>query len=74
MDGRSPSGFVNSTYCGMNCAPPAPAPTPAPQAVNPQTVKVKSLIDIFTKATDIGSFFAIIWYNPWVLFVWFSFW
>lgn len=58
----------------MNCAPPSPAPAPGPAVVNPQTVKVKSLFDVFTKATDIGTFFAIIWYNPWVLFAWFSFW
>ena len=75
MDGRSPSGFTNNNpYCGFNCTPASPTPTPAPTPVNPQTVVVKSLFDVFAKATDIGSFFLIIWYNPWVLFAWFSFW
>ena len=77
MDGRSPSGFTNSKYCGINCIPTTPVtptPTPTPTVVNPQTVVVKSLFDVFAKATDIGTFFAIIWYNPWVLFAWFSFW
>ena len=79
MDGTSPSGFTNSTYCGMNCnstpnTPSTPTPAPKPAPVNPVTVKVKSLIDVFTSSTDIGAFFAIIWYNPWTLFVWFSFW
>lgn len=73
MDGRSPSGFTgNNLYCGFNCTPHAPTPTPTP--VNPQTVVVKSLFDVFAKATDIETFFLIIWYNPWVLFLWFSFW
>ena len=67
MDGRSPSGFTNNNpYCGFNCIPKL-------SPVNPQTVAVKSLIDVFAKATDIGSFFLIIWNNLWVLFVWFSF-
>jgi len=79
MDGRKPSGFTSSSYCGMTCttpspAPPSPAPTPGHEHVDPQTVIVKSLWDVFTKATDIVTFFAIIWYNPWVLFAWFSFW
>jgi len=77
MDGKSPSGFTASTYCGINCTPSSPtSPTTptTPTVVNPQTVKVKSLLDVFAKATDIGSFFAIIWYNPWVLLAWFSFW
>ena len=77
MDGRSPSGFTNSSYCGINCIPkspvsPTPTPDPTPTPVDPQTVKVKSLMDVFAKATDIGNFFLIIWYNPWVLIVWFS--
>ena len=25
MDGKSPSGFINSTYCGMNCKSRAPS-------------------------------------------------
>lgn len=34
MDGTSPSGFINSTYCGMNCTSRAPAGIvkPYPQA------------------------------------------
>ena len=53
MDGRSLSGFTNSSYFGTNHALQLPAPAPSPTVVNPQTVKVKSLIDVFTKATDI---------------------
>ena len=75
MDGRSPSGFTNSSYCGLYCSPAQPpAPAPGPATINPQTVKMKSLIDVFTQSKGIGTFFAIIWYNPWVLFVLFSFW
>jgi len=82
MDGSSPSGFTNSTFCGMNCTSngtspspntPTPTPTPAPPNTNIDysTVKVKSLKDLFAKATDMYSFFTLIWYNMWVLFVWF---
>ena len=35
---------------------------------------VKSLYDVFAKATDVGYFFLLIWYNPWVLFIWFHLW
>ena len=31
MDGSSPSGFTNSTFCGMSCStPPSPTPNPDP--------------------------------------------
>ena len=59
MDGSSPSGFKNSTFCGMNCTgnetkpnpPPGPSPcrTPGPSPLPPNTivdystVKIKSL-------------------------------
>ena len=91
MDGSTPSGFTNSTFCGMNCTinsttpnpspspnpGPSPSPTPGPQPTPPNTivdystVKVTSLKDLFAKATDMFSFFSLIWYNMWVLFVWF---
>ena len=53
MDGRSLSGFTNSSYFGTNRALQPPALAPSPTVLNAQTVKVKSLIDGFTKATDI---------------------
>ena len=58
MDGSSPSGFKNSTFCGMNCTAkptpnpspgPSPSPTPGPSPLLPNTivdystVKIKSL-------------------------------
>ena len=84
MDGSSPSGFTNSTFCGMNCKSngtspdpknpspvPGPSPTPPNTNVDYSTVKVTSLKDLFAKATDMFSFFTLVWYNLWVLFVWF---
>ena len=38
------------------------------------TIEVKSLLDVFTNAQDIGEFFGFIWYNPQVMFIWFHFW
>ena len=59
MDGSSPSGFKNSTFCGMNCTGnettpnpplgPSPCRTPGPSPLPPNTivdystVKIKSL-------------------------------
>ena len=57
MDGLSPSGFKNSTFCGMNCTgnettpnpspgpspPPGPSPLPPNTIVDYSTVKIKSL-------------------------------
>ena len=59
MDGSSPSGFKNSTFCGMNYTGnettpnpspgPSPSPTPGPSPLPPNTivdystVKIKSL-------------------------------
>ncbi len=55
MDGSSPSGFKNSTFCGMNCTgnettqDPSPYPTPGPSLLPPNRivdyseVKIKSL-------------------------------
>ena len=74
MDGSSPSGFTNSTFCGMSCSTlpsPAPTPTPTPTVVDYSKVVVKSLGDVFAKAKDFWSFCTMIWYNMWVFFVWF---
>ena len=83
MDGSSPSGFKNSTFCGMNCTgneitpnpPPGPSPGPSPLPPNTivdySTVKIKSLLDLFAKSADIWSFMSLFWYNMWVLFVWY---
>ena len=38
------------------------------------TIEVKSLLDVFNNAEDIGEFFGFIWYNPQVMFIWFHFW
>ena len=33
MDGQEPSGFQDSSFCGMDCyKPPSPQPDPKPQA------------------------------------------
>lgn len=39
MDGKSPSGFINSTYCGIDCLSRAPAGIiqPYPQALENST-------------------------------------
>ena len=78
MDGSSPSGFTNSTFCGMNCTPAVnpnnpvnPSPSPPNTITDYSTVKVTSLKDLFAKATDMFSLMSLIWYNMWVLFVWF---
>ena len=50
MDGSSPSGFTNSTFCGMSCSTlpsPTPTPTPTPTVVDYSKVVVKSLKDLF---------------------------
>ena len=54
MDGSSPSGFTNSTFCGMSCSTlPSPTPNPTPTPTPPNTVVdyskvvVKSLKDLF---------------------------
>jgi len=36
--------------------------------------KVKSFVDLFSQASSVGEFFQLIWENPWVLLVLFSFW
>jgi hypothetical protein len=57
MDGSSPSGFKNSTYCGMNCTgngttpnpPPSPDPsypTPGPSPLPPNTIVDYSTVKI----------------------------
>ena len=69
-DGSSPSGFTNSTFCvtnDTNCL----GATQANTNFNYFTVKVISLIDLFSKSTDVSSLYALLWYNPWVLFAWF---
>ena len=60
MDGSSPSGFTNSTFCGMSCSSPpsptpnpdptpnpTPTPTPTPTVFDYSKVVVKSLKDLF---------------------------
>ena len=48
MDGSSPSGFTNSTFCGMSCStPPSPTPNPDPTVFDYSKVVVKSLKDLF---------------------------
>jgi len=36
--------------------------------------EVKSLLDVFDKAEDVGQVFEYLWYNPWVCVIWFHFW
>ena len=78
MNGTSPSGFTNSKYTGMmTCTQYNNLVNPSsnnPTTRNVQSIKVGSLIDVFTNSTSIGDFFALLWYNPWVLFVWFKLW
>ena len=81
--GFTNSSFTGMNYTSNGTTPildpndPSPFPTPGPQPTPPNTiidystVKVKSLKDLFDKSTDMFSFFALIWYNMWVLFVWF---
>jgi len=40
----------------------------------PAKKEVKSLIGLFEQAKDVDEFFSLLWENPWVIFVWFSFW
>jgi len=73
MDGSSPSGFKDgANYQGWHtdCSryDPKVAKTPVSE------VEVKSLLDVFDKAEDIGEVFEYMWYNPWVCVVWFHFW
>jgi hypothetical protein len=68
MDGSIPSGFKNSTYCGMNC----PSKYSPNTIVDYSKVKVRSLVDLFSKASDIYSLLSLLWYNLWVLIVWFN--
>jgi hypothetical protein len=60
MDGSSPSGFKNSTFCGMNCTGnettpnpppgpspcPTPGPTPGPSPISPNTIVDYSTVKI----------------------------
>ena len=83
--GFTNSTFTGMNYTSNGTTPtptpdpnnPSPSPTPGPQPTPPNTitdystVKITSLKDLFAKATDMYSFFALIWYNMWVLFVWF---
>ena len=34
---------------------------------------IQSIFDPFTKSANINQFFLMIWYNPWVLFIWYNF-
>ena len=60
MDGSSPSGFKNSTFCGMNCTGnettpilpppcppgPPPGPSPGPSPLPPNTIVDYSTVKI----------------------------
>ena len=72
MDGNSPRGFTESTFEGMtdDCSKFSGGEAATPI----KDVEVKSLLDVFTKANDIGEVFEYMWYNPWVCVVWFHFW
>jgi len=72
MDGQSPSGFTSSSYEGMttDCS----KWDGSAAATSVKDTKVKSLLDVFDKANDMGEVFEYLWYNPWVMFVWFHFW
>lgn len=79
MDGQTPSGFANSQYTGMaNAGAVNSGDATSDDGVTPRTaeqiatVPVTSLADIFEKCRSVDEFFAFIWYNPTMLFIWFT--
>jgi hypothetical protein len=90
MDGTSPSGYTSSSYIGMSnwdCSMGSSTDSggdssggdggdggTTTEERNIETMEVKSLLDVFNNAQDIGEFFALIWYNPGTMFIWFHFW
>jgi hypothetical protein len=83
MDGQSPSGFVNSQYTGMTYVPGSTVTTDnqdmTDDVVNPRsdaliaTLPAKSLLHVILECRNFNEFFSFVWYNPWILFVWFDF-
>merc|ERR1711990_848111 len=83
MDGQSPSGFVNSRYTGMTYVPGSNVgpnnQDMTDDGVNPRsdaliaTLPAKSLFHVISECRDFNEFFSFIWYNPWILLVWFDF-
>ena len=79
MDGSSPSGFTASTYSGMDNAGYTSstfkiAATSAVARIGKKPIEdyvVQSLLDCAMQAPTIGDFFMLIYYNWWVIFVWF---
>ena len=71
MDGQSPRGFTSSSYEGItaDCSKWGIGVATAVK----DTI-VKSLFDVFGKANGIGEFFEYLWYNPWIIFIWFTLW
>ena len=76
MDGQQPSGFTDSSFTGMDnwYCPDVNNLTPAEEEQDLKDIEIKSLLDVFGKAKSIGDFFGLIWYNLWVLFIWFHLW
>ena len=79
MDGQTPSGFANSQYTGMTYSGAVNSgDATSDDGVTPRTaeqiatVPVTSLADIIEKCRSVDEFFAFIWYNPMMLFVWFT--
>lgn len=87
MDGRLPSGFTGSKYCGSYCPVTTTTTTNTYEAKYgkestwrsgskytgpPQ--KSQSLTELFQSAGDITTFFSVIGSNPMLLLVWFKIW
>ena len=74
-DGRQPSEFTNSDFCGIDddcgdsISPVNPNPT---NPTDPNNNKViNTFWDLFTKSSSIEEFFELLFANIWVIFVWF---
>ena len=85
MDGSSPSGFTSSSYIGMDAWDCSMGTTTDNNDGDTDTntdseerdvkeIEVKSLFDVFDNAETVGEFFSFCWYNPQVMFIWFSWW
>lgn len=61
----------------MTCNPnnsPTPAGPEDNTKPNVADIEVKSLLDVMEKSEDFWQFCEFMWYNPWVMFVWFHWW